>query len=134
MGGVNTGTTGIYNNSSNASNSATMNKDLNVNMGDNAFVDKSNKGFDGKFDMSENFANMSRIDANGNDSIHDLQADFNTGFGINGVADVSSRVGGNSGGSQPVAGMKPINGLNGNGGIRPLNTLTRQDKQDKSKR
>lgn len=134
MGGVNTGTTGIYNNSSNASNSATMNKDLNVNMGDNAFVDKSNKGFDGKFDMSENFANMSRIDANGNDSIHDLQADFNTGSGINGVADVSSRVGGNSGGSQPVAGMKPINGLNGNGGIRPLNTLTRQDKQDKSKR
>jgi hypothetical protein len=128
MGGVNTGTTGIYNNSSSSSNSATMNKDMNVNLGDNAFVDKSNKGFDGKFDMSENFANMSRIDANGNDSVHDLQADFNSGTGIRGVADVSSSIGSVSGNSRPVVGMKPINGLNGNGGIRPLNTLTRQDK------
>ena len=105
-----------------------MNKDMNVNLGDNAFVDKSNKGFDGKFDMSENFANMSRIDANGNDSVHDLQADFNSGTGIRGVADVSSSIGSVSGNSRPVVGMKPINGLNGNGGIRPLNTLTRQDK------
>ena len=128
MGGVNTGSTGVYNNSNDSS--ATMNKDMNVNLGDNAFVDKSNKGFDGRFDMSENFANLSRIDANGNDMVGNLQADFNQNMSVNDISGVSG-VPNTSGSQNPVVGMRPLNGLNGNGGIKPLNTLTRQDKTKK---
>lgn len=132
MGGVNTGTTGVYNNSSSNDSSATMNKDMNVNLGENSFVDKSNKGFDGKFDMSENFANLSRIDANSNDTVASLQNDFNQNLNMSDMSAMSGAV--NAGNSQrPVVGMKPINGLNGNGGIKPLNTLTRQDKDNTKK-
>lgn len=128
MGGVNTGSTGVYNNSNDSS--ATMNKDMNVNLGDNAFVDKSNKGFDGRFDMSENFANLSRIDANGNDMAGNLQAEFSQNMSVNDISGISG-VPNTSGGQNPVVGMRPLNGLNGNGGIKPLNTLTRQDKTKK---
>ena len=128
MGGVNTGSTGVYNNSNDSS--ATMNKDMNVNLGDNSFVDKSNKGFDGRFDMSENFANLSRIDANGNDMVGNLQSDFNQNMSVNDISGISG-VPNTSGRQNPVVGMRPLNGLNGNGGIKPLNTLTRQDKTKK---
>ena len=60
--------------------------------------------------MSENFANLSRIDANSNDTVASLQNDFNQNLNMSDMSAISGVV--NAGNSQrPIVGMKPINGF-----------------------